>query len=300
MDARALLRDYLGLRTVPFWGVHAIALVGVLWAGWSWQGVLLAVGSYVFRMFFVTAGYHRYFSHRTYKTSRAFQLVLATLGGTASQKGALWWAAHHREHHKRSDEPGDPHSPRQRGLAWAHVGWIVSKDNDRTHVERITDLVRYPELAWLNRFWIAPVVGYAVAWWLIGGWHGLLWGFFVSTVLLWHGTFVINSLTHVWGRRRFPSGDDSRNHWLLALVTLGEGWHNNHHHYESSTTQGFYWWEIDPTFWVLRLFAAARVVWDLRRPPLRVLEHGRQLDALLRAGGGRASASRAAPPVVAV
>lgn len=276
---RGTLSDYFHLGALPFWAVHLVAIVGVAMTGWWWEGLLIALASYYFRMFFVTAAYHRYFSHRAFKTSRFFQFLLALGGATTTQKGALWWAAHHRQHHKYSDTPLDPHSPQQSGLLWAHVGWITSPRNNPTHVERIRDLTKYPELMWLNKYYLIPVVAYATMFFLIGGWPMLLWGYFVSQVLLWHGTFTINSLTHVWGKPRFKSGDDSKNHWFLAIVTMGEGWHNNHHHYQSTANQGFYWWEWDPSYYILKALSWVGIVWDLRTPPERVLQEGRKANA---------------------
>ncbi|MGC4113871.1 MAG: acyl-CoA desaturase [Myxococcales bacterium] len=260
--------------TIPFFLVHAAALAALFFP-LRWEMVALAVGSYYLRMFGVTAGYHRYFAHRSYKTSRPFQFVLAFLAQTSAQKGVLWWAGHHRAHHAYSDTEQDVHSPVRRGFWWAHVGWILSRDYDHTDFDRIKDFARYPELRFLNRFKLLPAVLYAGAILAIWGWEGLFWGFFVSTVALFHGTFFINSLAHVFGRRRFPTEDTSRNGLLLALIANGEGWHNNHHYFQTSARQGFYWWEIDTTYYVLRALAALRIVRDLREPPAKVLELGR-------------------------
>ena len=256
-----------------FWGFHVAAIVGVILCGFSWRGLALAVGLYFVRMVLVTGGYHRYFSHRAFKTSRTFQFLLALGAQSALQKGVLWWAANHRFHHKNSDTPLDPHSAKQRGFWWAHVGWITAEDYDGTNLDLVGDLAKYPELRLLNRpgIQMLPAVPLALALLLAGGLPAFVWGFLVSTVMLWHGSFAINSLSHLIGRRRYPTGDDSRNNWALALLTTGEGWHNNHHHYMSSANQGFRWWEIDVTFYVLRLFERCGLVWDLRRPPAEVL-----------------------------
>ena len=224
------------------------------------------------RMFGVTAGYHRYFSHRAYKTSRPFQFFLAILAQSSAQKGALWWAAHHRRHHKHSDGAGDIHSPLRDGFWHAHVGWILSSDSDATEYGKIRDFAKYPELVWLNRLPLLPPIVLAVVVFLLFGWSGLIVGFFWSTIALWHSTFLINSLAHVFGSQRFETGDGSRNNWLLALLTLGEGWHNNHHHYQSSARNGFYWWEIDVTYYVLRALQALGLVWDLRPVPRHILD----------------------------
>lgn len=263
-------QNYGWLVSTPFFAVHVAAIVGVAILGWSWTGFALAIGLYYLRMFGVTGGYHRYFSHRTYRTSRWFQFVLAWLAQSSLQKGALWWAAHHRDHHKYSDTKLDPHSFREEGFWWSHVGWILSKDTEETDFKKISDMARYPELRWLNHYHLVPGVLLAVGLWLVGSWHALVWGFFVSTTLLWHGTFSINSLCHWWGRRRYATTDDSKNSFLLALVTMGEGWHNNHHYYQRSTAQGFFWWEIDPTFYILWALSKVGIVWDLQKPPQSV------------------------------
>jgi stearoyl-CoA desaturase (Delta-9 desaturase) len=265
-------RDFGWLVSLPFYAVHVAAVVGVALVGWSWKGAALAIALYYVRMFGVTGGYHRYFSHRTYRTSRAFQFVLAVLAQSSVQKGALWWAAHHRDHHKYSDTPKDPHSYRDYGFWYSHVGWILSSETEETDYSRISDLARYPELRWLNNWHVVPALVLAVGLWLVGGWPALVWGFFVSTTLLWHGTFTINSLSHIWGRRRYTTTDDSKNNPVLAIVTMGEGWHNNHHYYPRSVRQGFRWWQIDMTYYVLRALAAVGIVWDLHVPSQKVID----------------------------
>ncbi len=263
-------RRYHWLTSAPFIGVHVTAVVGAFVVGFSWKWLLLAIAMYYVRMFGVTGGYHRYFSHRTYRTSRAFQFVLACLAQSSLQKGALWWAAHHRTHHKHSDTPQDPHSFRDYGLFYSHVGWILSAHTEETDFENIRDMARYRELRWLNRWHVVPGVVLAVGLWLVGSWPALVWGFFVSTTMLWHGTFTINSLSHWFGRRRYATTDNSKNSFLLALVTMGEGWHNNHHYYQRAACQGFFWWEIDATFYVLKALSWAGVVWDLHTPPKKI------------------------------
>jgi len=258
--------DIVYPATIPFALVHLAAL-GSIWTGFPAWAVWTAVALYLVRMWAVTAAYHRYFSHRSYKTSRVGQFVLAFLAQTSAQRGALWWAAIHRHHHLHSDTEEDIHSPRQHGFLYAHVGWIFNPGNWKPDYGTVRDLARYPELRWLDRWYLAPAVALAVACFALGGWTGLFVGFFVSTVALYHGTFAINSMAHEVGSQRYLTGDDSRNHWFLALVTLGEGWHNNHHHYQSSTRQGFRWWEIDITYYVLRAMSWVGLVWDLREPP---------------------------------
>jgi stearoyl-CoA desaturase (delta-9 desaturase) len=239
---------------------------------------------YVARMFFVTGAYHRYFSHKTYKTSRAFQFVLAFLAQTTAQKGALWWAAHHRHHHQYSDQPQDTHSVLQDGFWYSHMLWIFDPSTSATDYSRIPDLARYPELRFLNKYYLLPpiMLGAVIFFWL--GASGLFFGFFFSTVLLWHGTFTINSLSHVFGKRRYATSDESRNSWWLAIITLGEGWHNNHHRFSSSTRQGFYWYEYDITFYGLKVLSWLGLIWNLRPVPASILEEGRRNEALHPAG----------------
>ncbi|HZS37219.1 MAG TPA: acyl-CoA desaturase [Polyangia bacterium] len=259
------------VTSIPFIAVHLAAL-GAFFVGFRWYYPVVALAFYYLRMFGITAGYHRYFSHRSYKTSRAMQFVLALLGSLATQKGVLWWAANHRDHHKYSDQPEDIHSPVQRGFWWSHVGWILCPKYDQTKFDRIRDFAKYPELRWLNKWHLVPPVAFCVLLFAVGGLPLLIWGYFVSTTFLWHGTFTINSLSHVFGSRRYQTTDDSRNNWLLALITMGEGWHNNHHHYMSTANQGFFWWEIDLSYYALKTMSWFGLVWDLRKPPRHVLE----------------------------
>jgi len=279
------------VRVIPFLFVH-LACLGVIWVGWSPVAVAVGIGMYLLRAFFVTGFYHRYFSHRTFKTSRAAQFAFGLLGNSAVQRGPLWWAAHHRQHHRTSDQEGDPHSPHEHSLYWAHMGWITSRENFRTRLELIPDLAKYPELRWLDRFdSLVPLV-YAVFTFALGAvlgrfapWLGtsgpqmLVWGFFISTVILFHVTCLVNSAAHLVGRQRFVTTDQSRNSLIVALLTLGEGWHNNHHHYPAATRQGFYWWEIDITYGLLKAMSWVGLIWDLAPVPKRVLERGRIAEA---------------------
>jgi stearoyl-CoA desaturase (delta-9 desaturase) len=254
---------------IPFILVHLAALGGALLVPFAWKWVALAVLLYYARMAGTTIGYHRYFSHRSFKTSRAFQFLLALWAETSAQKGALWWAAHHRVHHRYSDGPGDPHSPKL-GFWESHMLWILRPQANATG--EIKDFSKYPELRFLNEYHLLPPVLLAVLLFFLGGAPALVWGFFVSTVLLWHGTFLVNSVNHIWGTRRFATTDTSRNNGLLALITMGEGWHNNHHHYMASASQGFFWWEIDLSYYLIRAFQALGLLWDVRTPPKKVLQ----------------------------
>jgi stearoyl-CoA desaturase (delta-9 desaturase) len=264
---------YFAIGNAPFWAVHVLAVGGILFCGWSLSGVALAISAYMARMVVVTAAYHRYFSHRSFKTSRVLQFILAVLAQSSAQKGVLWWASHHRRHHKYADTARDVHSPLQAGFWYSHMGWILSDEWVTTDLSFVPDLARYPELRFLNRkgVQLLPAAALALVFLLVGGVHALVWGFFVSTVLLWHASFSINSLAHLFGRRRYATADNSRNSWLLALLTSGEGWHNNHHRYQSSANQSFRWWEIDVTYYVLRILALVGLVWDVRHCPRDVV-----------------------------
>lgn len=255
-----------------FFAIHFLVF-GAFWVDVVWAEALAVFAVlYSVRMFAVTAGYHRYFSHRTYKMGRVMQFIMAFLAETSAQKGVLWWASHHRYHHTHSDDPDDVHSPKHHGFYHSHVGWIFDPDWSDTADERIKDLSRYPELVWLDRYHMVPPAVLGVATWLLFGWDGLFLGFFGSTVACWHATFTINSLAHVIGNRRYETDDESKNNWFLALITFGEGWHNNHHHYQASANQGFYWWEYDISYYVLKVLSWFGLVKDLRNPPEHVIE----------------------------
>ena len=263
---------------LPFISVHLLCL-GAIWTGIAVPDLILCAALYYGRLFAVTAGYHRYFSHRSFKTSRLGQFLLGWWAQTSLQQGVLWWARWHRHHHAHSDRPDDVHSPRHHGMWYAHLGWIFDRnhDPDDEDLRRVNDLSRYPELVWLNRNQYLPGILLGLAVWLAFGWSGLIVGFAWSTVLCWHGTFTINSLSHGFGSERYYTGDDSRNNWLLAtFVTLGEGWHNNHHHFPVSTRQGFRKWELDFTYYALKGLSWTGLVWQLNEPPARALSETRQ------------------------
>ena len=270
--------DIVYPSAIPFVVVHLLCFAAI-WSGVTWQSLTLCIALYWVRLFAIGAGYHRYFSHRAYSTSRIFQFFLAFLAQTSAQKSVLWWAAKHRHHHLHSDTEQDVHSPRHKGFLYSHVGWIFNRRHAKTDLVKIDDFARYPELMWLHRLELAPAVALGVVCFLIDGWSGLVVGFFWSTVLVYHGTFCINSLAHVRGKRRYVTGDDSRNNWLLALLTMGEGWHNNHHAYQSSVRQGFRWWEIDATFYILKLLSWTGIVWDMKTPPLAVRRNLQRLGS---------------------
>ncbi len=276
------------LRLVPFVALH-LACLGAFFTGWSPFALAVAALLYAVRMVAITGFYHRYFSHKAFRTSRAMQFAFAVLGASAAQRGPLWWAAHHRHHHAHADGPADAHSPHRHGFLWAHLGWFASREHFATRLERVPDLARYPELRFLDRFdiLVPALLGLALygageacaAWWPALGTDGLqlfTWGFAISTVALWHATFTVNSLAHSFGSRRYATRDRSRNNLWLALLTFGEGWHNNHHHFPGAARQGFYWWEIDLTYYALRALAALGIVQDLRPVPAAVRDARRE------------------------
>ncbi len=258
--------QYWDWDAIPFLTIHLMCLLAFQ-TGICWEWVVLAIGSYYLRMVAVTAGYHRYFSHRSYKTSRLFQFLLAFLAMTSAQKGVLWWAAHHRHHHKYSDQKEDIHSPLQRGFWFSHVGWILSAHSVQTDMNLVRDFRQYPEICFLNRFYFIPPLAYALLIYSLWGFPGLIWGFFISTTALYHCTFFINSLTHMIGRVRYKSNDGSKNSFLLAVLCCGEGWHNNHHYYQLAAKQGWFWWEVDLSYYILSFLSWFGIVWDLRVPP---------------------------------
>jgi len=270
--------DIVYPSTIPFVLVH-LACIMVFWTGFTWQSVAMCAVLYWLRIFAISAGYHRYFSHRAYSTSRAFQFGLAVLSQSTAQKSVLWWAAKHRHHHLHSDTELDLHSPRHQGFLYSHLGWIFARKHGASDLLKVADLTRYPELMWLHRHELVPATILALLCLLIGGGPGLVVGFFWSTVLVYHATFCINSLAHLHGRKRYVTGDDSRNNWFLALFTMGEGWHNNHHACQSSVRQGFRWWEIDPTFYILKGLSWVGLVSNLKMPPNAVLRNEHPLGS---------------------
>ena len=289
------------VRTIPFVALH-LSILTVFVVGWSPIAVTLAMLMYAVRMFAITGFYHRYFSHRSFRTSRAMQFLFALIGASAVQRGPLWWASNHRMHHTHSDQPTDIHSPVHHGFWWSHMGWFLSYQQLSIKWNRIQDFAKFPELRFLDRFevvvplvmamslfWFGQWVGRAYPMLGTNGWQMLVWGFVISTVALYHGTFTITSLSHRVGRRRFETSDHSRNSLLLALITFGEGWHNNHHFYPSSAKQGFKWWEIDITYYLLKGLQFCGVIWDIRPVPAWVLdsqksaEMGKNTDSKKRA-----------------
>ena len=275
------------LRIIPFLLLHAGCLL-VIWVGVSPVALLVGLVSYLLRMFAITAFYHRYFSHRAFGTARLTQFIFAIFGAASTQRGPLWWAAHHRNHHRFVDTVDDPHRPED-GFFWSHMGWFLCKKNFITDIDRVKDWRKYPELVWLDRYDMAVPILYAVLLYVLGfflelffpnlgtnGMQMLVWGYVVSTVVLLHATLSVNSIAHKFGHRTFATKDRSRNNMLIPLLTLGEGWHNNHHRYASSSRQGFYWWQIDFTYYLLKFFSLIGIVWNLKPVPEEVFQEGKR------------------------
>ena len=270
-------------RIVPLIILHVMCL-GVIWVGWSWTAIVVAMLLYVIRMFAITGFYHRYFSHKAFKTNRFWRFIFGVLGNASVQRGPLWWASHHRHHHRYTDQEQDVHSPSRHGFWWSQIGWLTSRSNFPTKYKFVAEWAQYPELRWLNRFDTVIPILLAVALYFFGailerwapqlgtnGMQMVIWGFFISTVVLLHATSTINSFDHMHGTRRYNTPDTSRNNPLLALITLGEGWHNNHHHYAVSARQGFFWWELDITYYLLVFMSWLGIVSDLRPVPEHVI-----------------------------
>jgi stearoyl-CoA desaturase (delta-9 desaturase) len=257
------------VNVVIFWTVQASALL-VVFAPWTVPLATLAIASHFLRMLGITLGFHRMLAHRAFRTGRATRFLWSLVGTAAMQKGPLWWAGNHVYHHRFADRAGDPHSPRRVGFYRAHVGWFLD-DVRYDEVDPQNPVVRefsaYPEMRWLDRFYGLPPAALALGLFLAGGWPWLVWGFCVPTVTLAHATFAINTVNHLWGSRRFATPDESRNNAWTALVTLGEGWHNNHHRFPRAARNGIYWWELDPTWWAIRLLAALGLAWDVKPVP---------------------------------
>ena len=283
MTTTPLDREVDWLRIIPFMLMH-VACLAVFFVDFSWFAVAVMLGFYLLRMFAITAFYHRYFSHKAFKTSRVVQFIFAVIGVMSTQNGPLWWSAHHRHHHRHADQPEDLHSPRH-GFWYSHMGWFLNRRNYATQEHLVKDWIKYPELRWLDRHSVLVSVLTAFAFWLAGellaryqpglgtsGMQLLVWGFLLSTVVLTHVTLTINSFAHRFGYRTYATRDDSRNNWFLALLTLGEGWHNNHHFHAASVRQGFLWWQIDISYYVLRLMAALGLVWDLVPVPAKAYD----------------------------
>lgn len=272
-------------RYSPFASIH-LAIISIFFVQFSWGLLWATAFTYAFLMVGMSGWMHRYFSHRTFRTSRAFQFIMAFWAGCAAQRGTLWWAAHHRRHHAFAETVDDPHSPIMLSFWRSHMAWIFEDAHQPSNYKWVRDLARYPELRFLDTwYWTPPIVFWSCfalfgAWWGghngMGAWSGavamMAWGPVLGTILAYHATFCINSVTHLWGTRRYDTGDDSRNVSWLSYINFGEGWHNNHHYYPHSANLGFHWWQFDPTYYLILLAEKVGLVWDVKKAPLRAVE----------------------------
>ena len=260
------------MQVVLFWLIQAsVVVVPVVSFRWSYVGLWAA--SHFIRAIGLTLAFHRYFAHRAFQMNRGARFIWTLVGTAAMQKGPLWWAGHHVNHHRYSDRDGDPHSPAINGFYYAHIGWFLNDArHDRLEASNpvIRDFSRAHEIAWLERYYFVPPLVFAIVCLAAGGLPGLVWGFCLPTVTLAHATFAINTINHMFGSRRFQTRDESRNNPITAFFAAGEGWHNNHHRYQRAARNGFYWWEFDPTWYVIRAMSAVGLVWDVQRVPARV------------------------------
>ncbi|MAS00404.1 MAG: acyl-CoA desaturase [Nitrosomonadales bacterium] len=271
-------------RVIPYIIIH-LSIISIFFVDFSLTAFWIFIGMYAIRMFAITGFYHRYFSHKTFKTSRLTQFIFAIIGASAVQRGPIWWAAHHREHHMHSDTIHDKHSPKAHSFFWSHTGWFLTKANFITHTRLVKELSRFPELRLIDRFDIIIPILTCLGLFYLGeylnlshpdlktnGLQLLSWGFVLSTILLYHSTFLVNSVAHLWGKKRYNTKDSSRNNFIVAILTFGEGWHNNHHHFPGSANQGFYWWEIDITYYLLMLLRTFGIIWDIRTVSEKIRE----------------------------
>ena len=272
-----------------FWLVQ-VSAVTVFFVPFAWSLVALWAASHFLRAIGLTLAFHRYFAHRAFQMSRAVRFVWALLGTAAMQKGPIWWAGHHLNHHRFADRDGDPHSPSVSGFYYAHIGWFLDDARHETLPAQnpvVRDFGPVPEIAWLDRYYVLPPLALALALFVYGGLPWLAWGFCLPTVTLAHATFAINTVNHLWGTRRFETADQSRNNAVTAFFAVGEGWHNNHHRYQRAARNGFYWWEWDPTWYVIAAMRALGLAWDVQPVPARVYAEAEGAGAFAKAGPTR-------------
>jgi len=264
-----------------FWLVQASALL-VFAVPFRWAFLALWAVSHFTRAIGLTLIFHRYFAHRAFKMNRVARFVWAFIGTAAMQKGPLWWAGHHVNHHKFADRDGDPHSPMVSGVYYAHIGWFLH-DTKYDKVEAtnpvIRDFSKVPEIAWLEKWFFVPPAALALGLYFFGGMPSLVYGFCLPTMTLAHATFAINTVNHMFGSRRFETLDESRNNVLTAVFAAGEGWHNNHHRFQRAARNGFYWYEVDVTWYVIRAMAAVGLIWDIQPVPQRIYDEARAVKA---------------------
>lgn len=262
----------LSWRNVFFFGtIHALALLAPWHFSWSALGVAIAL-YWLFGSIGICLGYHRLLTHRSFQVPRLLEYAIALIGSMALQGGPIFWVAGHRQHHAfTEDVDKDPYSAR-RGFWWSHILWILYPRSEfftgATYRKFAPDLARDPFYTWLDRYFLLLQLPLAIGLYALGGWSFVVWGVFVRIVLLWHTTWLINSATHLFGDRPFDTDDGSRNLWWVALLTFGEGWHNNHHAYPNVAKAGWQWWQVDTTWWVIRVLQAIGLAKKVVMPPL--------------------------------
>jgi len=284
VDIEKVANKVEGMRSAPFL-LFQLSFILVYFVGFSWVALIAALFFCYIRIFAIGAFYHRYFSHRAYKTNRFWQAIFAIWGACSMQRGPLWWASHHRDHHRWTDTEKDPHSPVISGFWWSHIGWVLSSKNFYYDTKNISDLMKFPELVFIDRMHLFIVTVFAALIYYFGvllnylapslgtsGWQMLVWGFFISTIFLFHITVSINSFAHIVGSRTYDTKDHSKNNFLLALLTFGEGWHNNHHHYSGSARQGFTPWQIDITYYTLLFMQKIGIIHGVKGVPKEIIE----------------------------
>jgi len=231
-------------------GFHLGALAALFYFRWS-ALVVFAAMWVLAQNVGIAMGYHRLLTHRGYATPKWLEYCIATFGTLALQGGPIYWVAIHRMHHRYTDKPGDPHSPRD-GKWWSHMGWIMNgtlRNETKALKQYAPDLSREPFYLWLNKYHWLPLTVVGLSLLAFGGWPWILWGAFLPVTIGLHVTWLVNSVTHLWGRRRFATRDDSRNNLWVALLTGGEGWHNNHHAFPVSARHGLAWYEVDVNYY---------------------------------------------------
>lgn len=249
-------------HTATFMALFHIGAVAALFM-FSWQALVAAlVLWWISASLGVGMGFHRLLTHRGYKTPKLVEYFITVCGLLALEGGAINWVVTHRIHHAHTDAPGDPHTPREGGW-WAHIGWMLkgtAQSHDQQTLARYApDMVkdRFHVLA-NNIYWV-PIILLAIGLLALGGWSFVLWAVFFRVTFNFHATWLVNSATHMWGRRRFATRDDSTNNWWVALLTFGEGWHNNHHAYPTAARHGLAWYEIDLNWWGIRTLQFLRL-----------------------------------------
>jgi fatty-acid desaturase len=250
--------------------VHALALLAPWFFSWSALGITILLHWFLGSIG-ICLGYHRLLSHRSFQVPKWLEYVIALIGAAALQGGPIFWIAGHRLHHAHTeDEEKDPYSARK-GFWWSHMLWILYPKSDFFDADKYfryaPDLARDPFYLWLDKYFLLLQIPVGVGLYLLGGWSYVIWGMCVRSVFLWHSTWFINSVTHMWGYRTFETNDNSRNLWWAAIVTYGEGWHNNHHAYPNVAKAGWRWWEVDVTWWAIQVLRAFGLATKVVMPP---------------------------------